>query len=1112
MKKLSNFYVILLLVFVCLIPLKGFCDGPGDSAVWRCRIIGERYLDSHTDTAFNSTAYDLLYQIPRNYLFPNYIDDTTKFTFQYNGSFYVAGLPAYSHNIKVYKDYSTSPIDSFINVPDSVPLKLAFHEKGFYRLQYYNYTSGAYDLWADITILPKIQHLWLEAPEICTSSYNIDSNYRFVLKTDPPIDSMMFSADNFAYSLSPSDYGSPEQHEKVSLSVTFSSDFWNYCCNTPVTVYDDAGVMTNFVQTRLRVGSAFPNGYPDTLDIEHFYIPFSELAPYLTSPYYHNILKVNYNDGIADYINDVPIIMKSGTLNPDPGDNIPDAGFHFYKDTIFETTIWTPTDNDVTSKLHLYNTDTIRIEDTLFIMPGASLTIHGMTVEFGPNGLVYVDKGNPSSNTPGAYLELDSTTFTWYHKCSGSNGSGDMWSGVVVSGNSNQYQAAGYQGKMVTKYSRIEYAQVAVSVGDIGLYDISGTGTGGILQANKTVFSNNRMASLIWPFHNINPYNNAESNNEVLYNACDFVVDNDLPVTFQRFILGADVKGIDLHGCSMVNNISNPSNSPFGTGIEGYDMGMWIDDLVQFPTQIPYHRQSVFNNLHCGVNLKSIQGTRSITARYNFFDRNTIGIWLEGVQVPVITYDTFKIPTFVPNWQNLYLAMVTTGYVQNTGSGYTVHNNRFERATPINGNYGVGANLSKTGSSPNMVNNNTYVNMQVGNLSNYKNTNGSLANPLGLQFRCNSHSSNAYDEAACGDDSTSQGMRGRQGEPTLSAGNSFSTSGINIYNPGSQVKPTTYYYLGTLPTVSGNVSLITASNENSCLQIIDSNANGPYGLVVRTYNTNGHLLAPKINDSTMDSPPAGTGLISRAQVYVNINYYLTDSAAAGHRDSLYYWVTEAQTAYTDLLLSDLVLADSSDSAGLYNAIYYIYDSIGKWYALDSLERKEFRQGRKLQMLKAALRLSGRGILQLDSAEQGLLQEVADSSSMWARVRAQNWLSLYTGEAYDYPVILPVDSTDTSSAKPGYIVYKPIGNVRNVQAAAGADVYPNPVHNRLYVDLGAGEGAALIVISDASGRQVKIQQLRAGGSSVELKGLAPGIYFYRVTGDGATLLQGKIAKD
>lgn len=1107
MKKTPLIKRALNMLLFCLLismPYVGYCQLPpsqpnDSSSPWHCRIIGQRDFDSYADTAYDVTAYDLNDQIPRNFLFADYTYDSISLLFQYNGAYYHPSIPDVAHNIKVYKDYNFStPVDSFINQPDSIPLRVSFSKRGVYYLRFYEHSNGVLDLWAVLVILPKIQKLWLEAPEICSTSYPADSPYRFKLHTEPPIDSIMVHADDSAFTGRRQDNFVIEP-EKMQLDFQFQGDLYSPYCAQPY-IYDQAGLMGLGDDLKV-IGS--PWYYAQ--DRENFYLDYSSISCLAANPWYHSDIMVTYNDGIQSIPYHIPLVIKSGTIYPDPVDNIPDPGFHFYKDTIFTPTVWTPMDNDATNKLHLYRTDTLRIEDSLYIMPGASLTIHGMTVEFGPNAVCYVDKGSPTAGKNGAYLELDSTTFSWYHTCSVENdGHGDMWAGVVLSGNSNLAQSSGYQAKMVTNYSRIEHAQIGVMVGDLGLYDIANTGTGAILKANGSAFANNLMGVLLLPFHNINPSTHSEGPNQTVFNDCDFTVDEPLPGTFSSFINATTVKGLQVNGCRFSNSVDRT-----GYGIYGTDVGLWMDNHVPWPSLIPVVKKSSFTGLKTGVYLKTVSGTTSMDLLNTYFYENIQGAQMDGVPMADATKDTFKIHAYPLNLANLYLALLSSGYVQNTGSGYTVRDNRFERSNAFTQGYGFASAFLSTGSSPNLANNNTYIYMNAGNLSNYKNRGVDITGkPIGLQFLCNSHSGNTYDEYAGGNDTLHQGIRAFQGDPAMAAGNSFSTGDTNIYNITGQVGAITYYYHGTSPSYLGTVNRVLAP-DNACTEPTNPYGNAPFGVAVRGLNTAGHLAAPHLSDSTLNQP-ATSGHIDRAQVYSNINYLMTDSAGLEKHDSLYYWVAQAQTAYTDLLYADLILEDSSDTAGLLAGIHYVYDSIAHWYGLDSAERNEFKQGRKLELLKVTLKLSGRSLGQVTETEQGILQGVADSSSMWAKVRAQSWMALVSGTDYDYAVLLPLDSADTTYGKPGRPDDRLVGNVNN-PVQQGNRVYPNPAQDLLYVQYAGGE--ALLRLCDVSGRLLLQKQLHGGSTnSISLKGLQPGMYFYKVSEGGVVRLQGKLAKD
>ncbi len=95
-------------------------------------------------------------------------------------------------------------------------------------------------------------------------------------------------------------------------------------------------------------------------------------------------------------------------------------------------------------------------------------------------------------------------------------------------------------------------------------------------------------------------------------------------------------------------------------------------------------------------------------------------------------------------------------------SQYIVNGNTYQNATAYSPSVGVLA--WGTGGSYDIVNNNTYSGLNIGNLSNYKNTNGATgASANGLQFICNTYTNNFYDEAIRGSNPVTDGICAYQG-------------------------------------------------------------------------------------------------------------------------------------------------------------------------------------------------------------------------------------------------------------------------------------------------------------------------------------------------------------
>lgn len=1067
-------------------------------------ITGHR-SDGFTATVSDSTLSPDWFPCARSFMFPTYVGDSLRFFPSYlvppdDPAIWYAIVYDENHTqigpMYYFWDYQGFP-DTAVSIP------------GLYQINFLTVRGLSIDTVVKTTLLiiPKIQRVWAEADPICSdwtpAEQQNDGKFHFKIKTYPDVDSIMRFINKYRNG------GTAPSCNQIE------SEELDMYANAGVSMDPVAGSNEAFIYRTYNNPQPFGqypdllNYYGSTWDSTHYPYP---------NDYYMFYAYDSINPGyytLHDFLSGGSLYGDSLFINAHIYDGIDpdgwtvsaplliDGQYNLNSYTVTGNEVWEPGNNPAGGS-------TLRIRDSLLIAPGASLTIHGMRVEFGPDAICYVTKGSPSLGKAGAYLELDSTTFDWYHSCNIETPSA-LWQGVVVTGNSNLPQSSGYQGKMVTKWSTISHAEIGVSLFDAMQWNIYHSGTGGILRANATTFSNNGMAVLFFPYHNINPVTHGEEYNQSIFNDCDFTLSESIPTAFNYFIKGTTIRGVGVHGC----RFSNTTGSGGGYGIYGTDMNFWIDNLVAFPN-IPVTKQSKFSGLSMGVYLKNVSGTSSMTLRKTLFDENIQGAMLDAVQIPEVTTDTFKIHAYPLTWPDIYLALISSGYTQNTGSGYIVHNNRFERSNAFNTGYGTAAIFSGTGSSPNLVSNNTYVDMNVGNLSNYLNRGVNINNsPTGLQFKCNTHSNNYWGEYAGGTDSNSHGIRSLQGELNLPAANSFSGGSTDVGNPGNQVKQITYYYHGTSPTSQGNVTKTSVSQTNTCtITNTDHTGNGYFGLTIRTLNTSNHLTAPHLSDSTLNDQSSDSTLLSRDQVYQNINYFLNDSTGSTHRDSLYFWVAQAQTAYTDLLYADLMIADSTDSAGCLLALHYVYDSITHWYNLDSTERNEFKQGRKLEQLKISVKLSGREIDSLTKDETDILQEVADSSSMWAKVRAQSWMSLISGDEYNYDVILPVDSTDTLGGARPININNLIGNTANIQQDKN-NVYPNPVHDFLYVNYINESGKeAFITISDVTGKVLVKKRLLSSSlsSTINLKGLVSGIYFYRISEGGTIKVQGKIAKD
>lgn len=997
----------------------------------------------------------------------------------------------------------------------NILLPYTFDTPGLYTINFLTHVVASLDtiVKCQVLVIPKIQNVWVEADPVCDdwtpALQQNDGKFHFKVKTYPDIDSIM----RFIYR-----YTNGGTYPLCNTAESEELDFYG---NAGVSV--DPYLSGNQAFIYRKYSNPLPIGqYADLLNY-YGSIWDSTHYPY-PNDYYMFYAYDSINPGynvFKDFLSGGPLYGDSLFINVHIKDGIDPDGwtvsapvligqqYHLDDYTVTGTEVWTPTNNPGTA-LYGGTINNLRIKNRLYVNPGASLTVNGMTVEFGPDAWVIVHTGDQATYQPAGYLEMNNSTFTAMRACNNNS----MWGGLNVEGKPNQTQESYYNGKAVMNNSTMSYSKYGFFP-----WDPAAAHTGGICIAKNSTFKRNTTSATLGRYHNINPLTHLEMHNESYFSNCEFINDTALPLPFRQFVAGTEVSGIYFGGCRFT------SFSQVGKGINGVDMSILVDHIIEHHLTYDDTIKSSFTNLNRAISLAQQTKTAGLTLKHTLFEQDFYGAYLENVPVPLIKYDSFRLKS---TYYGQDFDPYNTGIAIFSGSGYMVHDNSFIRFYPPIIPYPacIGVLLSNTGSSSNKINNNYYERIGNGNLSNYKNVNTALVpQHTGLQFLCNNYNSGGTNEAARGNDNTSQGIADWQGTPIVSAGNLL-TGAATLYNLANEVGQFTYYYYGSPPTSTiGNILLSAASNDNTCIESADPDDNpnthspydGRFGLSYRTIAA-GHLTHPHLSDSTLLYPPSGGGTtyLSRSQVYYNIHHYLNDSVGMQHHDSLLFWTIQAQTAYTDLLLCDLMISDTTDS----NTVFSVYDSISHWYSLDSVENREFAWGRKLMKMKMEISsyrsdTSRPGYI-ADSAWVSDLEQISDSANMWAKTMAQNWLTAFDGREFTHPVLYAIDSASDTLIGAHKMTFnnEVIGPVASLQQAQN-NVYPNPVHDLLYINyLSESGNPAVLVISDVSGRVLKTAELSPAHipASISLKGLKAGIYFYRVLENGKVMLHGKLAKD
>ena len=89
--------------------------------------------------------------------------------------------------------------------------------------------------------------------------------------------------------------------------------------------------------------------------------------------------------------------------------------------------------------------------------------------------------------------------------------------------------------------------------------------------------------------------------------------------------------------------------------------------------------------------------------------------------------------------------------------------------------------------------------------------------------------------------------------------------------------------------------------------------------------------------------------------------------------------------------------------------------------------------------------------------------------------------------------------------------KPGENVPVYSSKKAFTVYPNPVQDRLNVNLTGYEGASDIRVFDVNGRMVTSQRTAQINSTLDISKLTKGIYLVKVFTAGGDVLNAKVVK-
>lgn len=964
---------------------------------------------NHPQTAGGDTYY---FNCQRQWMFTGYTspDDSYDVVLDRN----LTTAPEYL-DVYVYKSYPVVdpvPVATYINkhITDVFLFKSA--DPSLYTFKIFPHGSAVNDSFLlmreYLMLLPRIKKLWIEADPICAGNYASGTYYNFQVKSDPDLSTIWNHPTSLGYKNTITVTSWPTEFYNISCDNSFKPWDWRmeiYINDAPLNEVKDPSNPATGEERYFNLNNRFG------VDLTDYRIAHSKIADWISTSgdYYglNPIINVDFDDHIATHhVLTAPIIVKVPATSIPPSVNstatpptdfpgpphaigVPSSSFDVYDYNVVGNETWTPTSNPFATMAGNGSTvSTIRVQHRLNIPAGASLTLDGMRLEFAQTARVLVDKSSSPTGHGGTLSAVDGSVLTAYRGCSGTENS--PWQGVDLRGSSAPIPFAGSggldfwlmpHGKINIRNSTISYAGTAI---------LCSGGAG--VRAYNSDFINNQITLAAGGYHNI--IGGVEYNSILSIQNSRVTVDNNAWFIVNNFFQLADNRGFWANN----NVFKNLSSAVVQNCVLGYDAGLALED-------------NEFYNFSTAVSASYPSGTATARVVSNTFNNNWTGVDVVGGIAPMIAENHFNIPPNPPTTSAMYypgtsvlmLSSHNIGALMRSTTGYNVFNNTFRKyvtgpplaSSVVPADYITGTLEYNTGSDPNQVVKNDFMGVGTALSSNFVNCNNSTTSPKGLRFLCNTARNVVFDISVTGNFDIDGGIDlNQQTSPPgtvaiASAGNKLG----GAWNMFNQQKYISYAYKDVDENPinwTGLGATVLTSNTANCVFPVPGS--GPYSSYRSSLSVSTSTYTPGLNNPVH---------LRYAMANANINYCLTDTLAVDHSDSLYFWASEMNTAYGDLLTACMLIKDS-----LIDSANTVYNGIASKYALDSPEVVDFIYGRDLMDILIDLKTSSRNIAQLDSPEIAKLEVIRANTRMWAHARSSAWLKMLRGDAFTDTLLYP----------------------------------------------------------------------------------------------------------
>jgi hypothetical protein len=698
---------------------------------------------------------------------------------------------------------------------------------------------------------------------------------------------------------------------------------------------------------------------------------------------------------------------------------------------------------------------------------------------------------------PGAELEVDGGIIS-------SSNDTTMWYGVTVMGNKAQSQEGSTinQGIITVKNNGLlENALSAINLWDALNFDPNKTG--GIARIDHARFKNNRRSIGWHSYHNLTWRLTSSGwertrlwpNRSYVYNSI-FLVDDKMIRDPRAQVTMFDVDNINIRGCQFLHNMSYSLYTtkffPYPEMSEAILSVGATMNVSDYTTVGGATQPSLIRGFITGIRSEVFGPVGYFKASNTRFENNQ-----NGISTSALNSFSVKNNQFFIN-HPFSTGIVAKGIKMWSSNGFQVQSNQFDQSDlRFNREKCMGVDVDNSGSDNNRIQNNSYANLKVGNLSTRLNSNKIFSSSddnysQGLEFLCNNYLTNiGQAEYVFGSTAEPGGIRRVQGTDKDLAGNNFNAStrvfDTDIYMHDGSTTPKTqpidkYYYSTLVPSEKPNKRTTNVAIDG---KPINKNCTLPIEV---TIDPGG------IGDTWSSDAAAGAtaSLIAAYDDYSDDRHTKIDLA-----------LQAMNSPYADIERAILQMQNGQVQQGIGT-----YDAIVSSKPLTSEEQAEFALGGSLIRLIAQHYLSGTARWDsLDNSQADSLRYLRDHGKMWVRERACNWLGYALGE---YCTREQNDVPDVGNmarhAEPGAL---------EPTAAEGyLTIAPNP--SSLNYDIRyqlLGEGWATLKVYDVLGRVVASIGLSPLQQhySLQAQQWTNGVYLYQVTQGEQTLYHGKLIK-